>query len=105
MTPVLWRALQHTWTRDHKFVSGTQRPPEQLIVFHSVQSFASPFPLKFFAIRSQEFSTVLVARLIYWGSYNAFAFDAPGMVTNIHQAPVVQEVDSTIDCSQSPIFW
>ena len=37
-TPVLLRALQHTWTQDHKFVSGTQRFSGHLIVlpFRSV---------------------------------------------------------------------
>ena len=33
VTPVLLRALQHTWTQDHKFVSGTQRSSGHLIVF------------------------------------------------------------------------
>ena len=93
--------------QDHKFVRGTQRSSEQLIVYVSFPFSLSPplFHSSFFAKRPQEFSTVLVVLLIYWGSYNAFAFDAPVTVTNIpHQASVVQEVDTTIDCSQSPIF-
>ena len=39
VTQVLLRALQHTWTQEHKFVSGTQRSSEQLIVFHFRSAF------------------------------------------------------------------
>ena len=73
----------YTNMRPHPLSEGLD-PPLDSVSFPFSGSFVFSFPLKFFAILSQQLSTALVALLIYWGSCNAFAFDAPVMVPIIH---------------------